>query len=415
MNLPILLMALQLHMPDQVELERARLFLRSAFTGREDTLVPPFERQGTATTDDSNVALHGLRKYQFNDSELNVDVRSGRIVWYSLGLPLAELNAALKDNYLFDGKGNWHALPRALTDAEATAIAARIYADAGWPGGIEIRSITDLMGTHDGCIQVRYSPKWMGVPYLEETTIDFDRQTGRLDTFNAPDSLPAPPASPVPGGNLEQARLAALSTAAAWHGGSFQESPLDPLRLVLSYSKPASLPLSSPGTVALPGTSFRKGSVLSLGAGHLADLRAGRAILSYDGTLLDAAGVPWHVWLDARTGDTLSMGDARPPYGSLGGTSVIPKLPLLFVPTALRPWRAATGQKGWNAWTPPATATLKPIPGTATVKGAKVTLTDGKAAFPALYNPKANLLAISGKTYRPGPALAALLKRRVKA
>lgn len=64
------------------------------------------------------------------------------------------------------------------------------------------------------------------------------------------------------------------------------------------------------------------------------------------------------------------------------------------VPTVSRPWRVGTGLEGWKAWSAPATASLAPVAGKVPSTGAK-----------------ANLLAVEGKAYRPGPAL---LRRRAK-
>ena len=403
------------------ELARVKEFVRVAHIGREGLLLPPYDQQGEPTIRDhtesvwsefdSRLVKQARREYRFGYARVDVDGRTGRIVYYTVVVDFRDYPPAFTQ----EERGNEMPVPRALTNAEAVSLAEQAYAAAGWPGGIAPYEMHDLYGNNNTCVEVGYSPVWRGIPY-EGTgdTIEVNRQTGRLEKFRAgftqPGSVSAPPLSLLTGGNLGEARLVALRSMLVWRkAGTFRENPMRPLRLVLWQPRYYI-------TGAYEAYGAHQGGRIE--PFHVAELRAGRAILAYSGTLTGSDGREYNVRLDARTGFPLTLSDDWDPVGRAGSGGLAAKPPPVPrpvpVPSAARPWRVGAGQKGWNAWSAPATASLTPVPAKALI-GRRVDLTDGRSAFPATYDAKANLLGIEGRTYRPGPALAGLLRRTAAA
>ena len=399
MMLPTLLARIVLSIPqDPTEAGRVMAFVTAARVGLEpETVLPPYaepkERPRYADfLTNEDFKRRGIRVYRYNLTDTHLNIRTGRIEFYSdSSSPYALRNP--------DGT----LAPRRVTDAQAAALAQRFYTAAGWPGGIRPFEFEDGQGGNEQSVLVRYVPTAGGVPYHDDWQglVYVNRKTGQLDDFHSPPAnLPAPPSSLAPQGSLQQARLVALGFGIGVRGESMAEAYYDPLRLCVWY--PAGYVAGDQRPIAQRG----------YGPTVRAALAANRGILAYSGLLLGGSrNAGLYVTLDARTGEILDR-SAPLPEGGAGGAGGGTPAANVSVPSAPRPWRVATGKDGWGAWTLPADAALASVATKPPVLGRKLALSDGKAAFRAVYDPKANLLGIEGKAYRPGPALASLLRRK---
>ena len=406
MNSPLLLLALLTPAPDPAQKvlsaqDAARLEYRvRAFL---DAVAPFLDRAGPLrddTTAEDQRVYPGSRLYRFSNSGcLQIQAATGRVLTYVSG----QYDGARAE----DADGN--VVPRGVDDAEAAALARRFFAAAGWTGSVRIIEIADLQGNNETGIDVFFSRLHGSVPEIGGSSVEVDRQTGRLDKMYISPPFSSPP-SLTPLGTPDEARLVALQAAQGWLGGRVFAEPQEPFGIFVSPSTPLSLEWETGEGAPRSGTFANATKYQSLTPAEAARSAAGESVLIYAGTIRAGQGEPVYIRLDARTGHVLTM--ERTNFGMGGGGSPSASRPVL-VPTASRPWRVGTGGGGWKAWTAPATAALVPAP-KPPAKGAKVLLTDGRAAFPATYDPKANLLGVSGRGYRPGPALAALLRKRAK-
>ena len=390
-----------------------RAFVTAARTGLDGEVLPPFPTEG----EEPQLATHlenrtdatlGRRTFQFAEATVTLNTRIGRVTNYQDERPYFPSDALMPDG----------TAPRRVTDDEAIAQAQRFYTAAGWPERIDalaldgpdgvLRRVDDReSGPRGVSLEIHYVPIVGEVPYdrFWQGMVDVNRWTGRLDAFYAvaKTPLPLPPPSVAPGGPASAARAIALRQGADRLGEVVAESRYEPFVLCVWY----------------PVGDYRDPTPLArrpYPARARAAILEGRGILAYVGRL---AGGSWQcgvrVAIDAVTGETIEVLPAYPPGGTGGGGGggALAPQEALHVPTASRPWRVGTGKGGWRAWTPAATAALVPAP-KPPAKGAKILLTDGRAAFPAVYDAKANLLGIVGKGYRPGPGLAKLLRRRTQ-
>ena len=386
------------------EAGRVEAFVTAARTGLEPGVVlPPYADpkegpQYAAFLTGKDLERRGIRVYQYNQTYAYLNVSNGRI----------ELYSDATGSIAHDPDGTL--LPRKVTDAQAAALAQRFYAAAGWPGRAEVLSLDDGKGQNDASISVLYGISAGGVRYDEDRwqgLMSIDRETGKLDAFTTPVAisalgLPAPPSSLAPRVSPTSARLVALGFGVEFRGESLAESPHAPLSLRVWLPR---LPLT---TAFGERTATVGGRVAPAIA---ANLSAGRGMLVYTGWLLGGSRrAAVRVTVDAITGQVLGAEEA-PREGGAGGAGGGAPLGDIAVPADPRPWRASRQGKPWS---PAVTSTLARTPGSVP-KGTKLALTDGRVAFPATYDPKANLLGVEGKTYRPGPALARLLRRKPKA
>ena len=381
-----------------------RAFVTAARTGIDGEVLPPIPAAGQEpdlkeTYNRPEDVQRGYLCYDFARTWVTLDIVRGRVDHYNDFVPTGPGREA-------DGS----LAPRRVTDAQAIAQARRFYAAAGWPGGFDVyprlvedgtlADVLDNQGDNESGLQIDFVPTWNGVRYEESRSMGqfhVHRQTGQLTGFSSPGrNLPPPPASLAPAGSLSAARNIAFGLGAQRFGEAVAESPGRPFGLRIWYP--------------VEGYADRRPVARrSYSARVRSSVEAGRGVLAYVGWL---SGGSWEcnvgVVLDALSGEVIEVVPAHAPGGSggAGGTNPRP----LIVPTAPRPWRVGTGKGGWKAWTSPVTAALTPAP-KPPAKGAKILLTDGRAAFPATYDAKANLLGISGKGYRPGEGLAKLLRK----
>lgn len=203
----------------------------------------------------------------------------------------------------------------------------------------------------------------------------------------------------VPRLPLDAARRVALLRVSRLKGVPLGENPKWPFALAIG----------SPIT----HTEKMAGLTSYLSPDEAARVSAGEGRLVYSGQFVggdpEDDRVPrFSIMIDAFDGRVLSIRDWGYGRGGEAGRST-PVLPLA-VPTSSRDWRVAFGEGNWSPHAKASlTPTSDPLP-----TGEKLTLTDGKAAFPATYDPKSDLLGIMGKAYRPGPTLAGLLRQRTK-
>ena len=369
-----------------------RGFVAAARTGIDPLPEPgPHEVPTLSSTADDKVTglnRDGSRVYDYAQATVYLDVLTGRVTHYYDG-----------SNFFQNVYDEDRLLPAKVSPQRALALLQGYYNDAGWPGAIVANRVQDHTGNNDRSVEIDYSPAVGGVPDTWADIAWVNREKGTLDVFSADfGGLPAPPASVTPTGTLEDVRRAALAFGAEKSGEAMAEAPKVPFRLVIWCP-----PVPSGKNAAAERRAFP--------AVVRTALNANRGILAYKGRILAGqARDNLDLVLDARTGEVLRADTPMFEHQFGGGAPPPGALTLSREP---RSWRVATGGKGWNAWTSPVSTALVPIaapmPG-----GDKVVLSDGKAAFPATYNPKTGLLGVSGKAYRPGPALADLLRRRVK-
>ena len=390
-------------LPVAQEAGLVRAFVSVARTGVDPNIVlPPYGEDGeqpyVSGMNSPQSLKSGTRWYQYNQADVAVDFRHGRIGAYGDEVALWKQNQGVDTT-----KGR-------VTNEQAVALARRFFAAAGWGESVVWPATyrVAVKGVYDaedrGTLEIHLRSAASGVPYTGEgeAIIEINRWTGQLNSFNGPfNTRPAPPLSTLPRGTLAQARSVALSYGVELRGESLTDLPSHPFALRVWCPR-----LEDDGTLRDPASY-----PLSVRAAAA----AGRGVLAYEGWIAGGSHESMlYVVVDAATGAILHT-EGPPGLGSGGGGGSggrpIPAA-ALTVPTAPRPWRVSTGKKGWAAWTTPAPSALTPLALSPPKKGTRLSLTDGKAAFPALYDPRANLLAVSGKTYRPGPALAALLRRR---
>ena len=392
--LPLLVLASSPRQGDLNEVARARAFIRAAHVGLNDAVLPMTEPDAEPwRIDDEERFKVRERTYWFPTGTVIFQVPTGRITGYfAENIPYTPLyNQGIP-------------IPRAVTDNDAAILARRFHEASGWPGEIDPYRFEDLAGTSGYCISVDYRPVYRGVPYEGcDGRACVNRMSGLLESFDSPPvRMPAPPASLVAATGARDAPAAAFRAALAWRGGALRESAGDPLRLRLW----------SPGQEYPVKVGVRSGRFdrFAFRDADRALFSAGRARLVYSGTLIDEAGRPLWVHMDAQDGHVLSMRSPSPAGGGSGGLSSPPPAPKPFaVPAAPRPWRVAVGGGAWSA---PATAALTPASAKGPTLGRALLLTDGRTGFRAVYDARRGLLGVEGKTYRPGPALASLLRRK---
>ena len=410
--IPLLISLVVPRLPADLEADRARVrafveVARYGFDPGVPVLRPP--KPGEVPKVDVEDSRPSRTVYDYNSMRVALNTRTGRIEW-AVFRPFSSQDAeASSARY---GRRDSFA-PRRFSDEDAVELAKRYCAKAGWGVAIPrtdlgtVGTETRVVDHYDGerSLWLNLLPSVAGVPYDVnhwQMTVEMDRETGALvDFYGAGDDLPAPPLILAPLGTAAMARDVALRAGAELRGEALAGSKDYPMSLCVWLPRAVGGPASE-----RPGPASRY-----YGPKVLAALAANRGFLVYKGPLEGGtfdAGVSAVV--DARTGEVLDLGPpegTRP--GTAGGAGGMEGAPLP-VPTSARPWRLAAGTKGWRVWGAPANAALAPVAGKAPA-GRKVTLTDGKAAFPATYDAKANLLGIEGRAYRPGPALARLLRR----
>lgn len=385
--------------PNSQEPLVALAFLREASIG----LVPgevadTFELHGTPHVEAPDWTHPESRVYLFLFGTVGISTTTGRITFYTGGGG---------GQPAYDREGRF--VPRAVSDQAAKAIARRIYHAAGFPGEIAC-DVRDADGSGGGEIGIYYTPVVGGVPYegLEGGAIHIDRQTGLLTSFGGSPRRSAPPASLVPALSLDAARALALRTGADRQGEALAEEAVHPFRLVVWAPDPDQAAEVRAHARRVEPDRYEEAPVAAEAR------RAGRGLLAYAGWVRGGTGGSVEVVVDAGTGALLSsdqwaLGGVGP--ASRGGRAPsAPARPPLLPATAPRPWRVAVGD---GPLVGPVDAALSPA-GAASTAGIRVDLTDGRAAFPARYDPATGLLGISGKAYRPGPALADLLRRRAR-
>lgn len=380
---------------DALEIGRARAILLAAHRGIDPTVLVPSPSLAVEHPQVEDEPSSGTRMITFGDCWLLVDPRTGLVVSYN-GDDDRERKYGPRED----------AVPRHVSDDQAVALARRLFAATGQPYGIKINPPRDHEGNHGENIRLDFVPVWRGLPYdpWQLGWIDLDREDGRVKQYNfhaLSKPLVAPPPSLVPRVSPAEARLAALRVAVGSTAEALTESSVVPLALCIGEPYRRGLgPASGIWSFLSPDEDTR--------------VEAGQGTLVYFGTFDRNAGVDGRerprvdVRVDALTGRVLDLRDWSVGMGG-GGPKVAGKP--LPVPASARAWRVGVGR---DPWTSPATAALTPAAQPVPTKGTKLALTDGKAAFPALYDPATGLVAISGKAYRPGSALAALLKRRAK-
>ena len=381
---------------DAAELRRARAFLDVAFTGLDpNEIVPPPERVTEPTITDAT--KNEYREYEFGAASLKVDAQ-GRVVSFS---------GSYSTKYDFPKDyPPGTVFKRQVSDTMAANIAQRVYTAAGWPETIHVEEVRDLAGENDTCVEVWYVPTAGGIPYVRrdyEDYMEINRLDGGVRLFAHLGDVPAPPLSLVPAGSPGDALLAALRVGAAT-GGTGRADPYGGAFQLRLWLPPAS-PLEPPAAIARRITDPRV----------RANAVARQAMLVYVGRVLLGPGRTADLVLDARTGEALKSEilDAATISPGLGGALPAVKAKPLPPFGGVRPWRVV-GNGAWRAWSAPARTALAPVASALPIIGQPVVLSDGTLAISGTYDPKANLLGVSGKAYRPGPALADLLKRRAK-
>ena len=398
-----LLLALQTPVPQERLFIDA--FLVQAHIGLDlDRVLPELATMGDPVIDNLGIYGEFERRYAYRFGSLVYDFVNGRVSSYA-GNPRPSFRIYDPDRSI---------VPRAVSNEDAAAIAQRIYNAAGYPGSIRVEEVEDLSGNNDACVLVRYLPTLGGIPYGREygDLIYLDRQTGRVHHFSAPTDLPLSPPTLNPAGTPVQARLLAMR-AALDQGRSRRLTSVQAaedgfeLRVWLPHRNDVN---RSDVLRFMPDPRLRAATL------------ARQGILAYVGTVVYRPGLWVDMVIDARTGEVIQsrvMDLAVFGRGTGGGVPAPPAKPLVL-PTALRPWRVAKGKAGWNAWSAPVEATLKPVKGNGPVPKGRIALSDGTSAFEVAYDGAKDVVWLvrpdrTPLAYRPAPALSKLLRRHERA
>lgn len=380
-------------------------FLREANVGLvPDEVNRSYAMHGNPLIEPPDKIHPKSREYRFTFGTVGVDVTTGRVCSY--------MGGGDGHHAVYNGDGGL--IPRALSDQAAKKIVRRLYNASGMSDEIVFFGVEDLAGGGQEDVRVAYSPALNGVPYWEGGGwMDLDRQTGFLHNFVGSTSHADPPTSTIPRLSLEGARAQALRLGVDRQGEAMTQQSSSTFRLTIWVPSQDNAP-EARNTLQAKGIRLQD---YEESANARAARKSNRGVLAYVGRFEGSnPGDPLDVVLDAQTGEALSFERSfsalagRMGNGGLSGTST-PARPALLPATGSRPWRVAVGT---GPLVGPVAATLTPAPGIAPTAGEKVDLTDGRAAFPALYDPSTGLIGIVGKAYKPSPALADLLRRRAR-